>query len=314
MKAIKRIKEIGLKRTLKKATAYDEVYAVGIRKYHSSDNDRIDTSASFSVLPEQRDMWMADPLIFTHEGKDWLFVETFSKRTHRGSISVIDLNNNTNAYAPVPVIEEPYHMSFPMIFTWSNEYYMIPETSENHSVNIYKCEDFPYKWSLAHSFSTDKLIVDSVITEKHENSISLLASESSAGNPLLVRFIRYTISNINGAWEIRFEPNESADFTLDQRNGGTPLHMKNNSRCYITQTSTAVDYGVSVSVSDIENNHVSPIQTLDSHTVKISGIKASDIIGIHTYSHGVQYEVIDLRYLKFDPLLNVRRIAYLFGK
>ena len=310
---LNRIREIGIGRTIKKVSFYDEVYAIGIRPLVKAKTQLIDTSVAFSLLPEEKDVWMADPLIYTHEGNDWLFVESFSKRDHRGSISVIDLNASDRQYKPVSVIEENYHMSFPMVFKWNDGIYMIPETSENHSVNLYQCTGFPYQWKLVSSFHTDRLIVDSVIIGSTDDTLTLLASESSPENPLYVRFVRYTISCLNGSYAITFEPADSSVYTLDQRMGGNPMLIR-DSLYYVTQTSTDIDYGVSVSLSLLKDHRVSPVQTLDRDTVDIQGIRMRDVIGIHTYSKGIQYEVIDLRYLKFDPLLNVRRIAYLFGK
>ena len=37
-------------------------------------------------------------------------------------------------------------MSYPCVFAKKNKYYMIPETSENNTIEIYECIEFPYIW------------------------------------------------------------------------------------------------------------------------------------------------------------------------
>ena len=305
-KLIRRFREIGPVRFIKKATFYDEVYAVGIRPYTPSAEKFITTSVPFTLLKERTSDWMADPLLFTYQGDDWLFVEVFEKATHRGSIGVIDLSLPEEQRIPRIIIRESYHMSFPMVFEWNDEVFMVPETSENHSINLYRTKSFPYEWELVQSFPTVGLIVDSVILKKTDHSSTFLASETNPENELLVRFMEYQISKHRSTFTYSITSHRSSH-TYTERNGGVPLH-KFDQDWMVTQNSSEIDYGVSISISSYENQKLKQRETYDSNTLIIRGISKNSILGIHTYSRTTNYEVIDIRYLKFDPLLNLHRI------
>ena len=304
---IKRLQEIGIRRFIKKATFYDEVYTIGIRnKAEHKDDSLLLPSVPFEPIPQNPDIWMADPLLFTKDGKDWLFVELYEKSCSLGRIAVIDPDHLTKE--PVIIIREPYHMSFPMVFEWNGDYFMIPETSGNHSINLYKCEQFPYHWQCVASFGVDALIVDSVVTNKTDACITLLGSETNPENELLVRFVTYRIFKTDTGFELDYSPSDRA-FTYIERNGGYPV-TRNNRQYLVTQNSSEIDYGVSLSKSTYEQGRFTIHETIDSALGQMRGIGSASVIGIHTYSEGSTYEVIDMRYLKFDFLLNIRRILY----
>jgi hypothetical protein len=44
------------------------------------------------------------------------------------------------------VLERPYHLSYPFLFEYRGEFYMIPETSENRAVEVYRSLRFPDQW------------------------------------------------------------------------------------------------------------------------------------------------------------------------
>ena len=303
----KRLQEIGFKRFIKKATFYDEVYTIGIRKTaERADGSLFDSAKAFEPIPQSPDIWMADPLLFTKDGKDWLFVELFQKFCSLGRIAVID-PDNLNA-DPVIIIREPYHMSFPMVFEWNGDYFMIPETSGNHSINLYQCEQFPYQWKCIASFPVDALVVDSVIINKTRDYITLLGSETNPQNELLVRFVSYTIAKSEDGYTLDYSPSDRS-FTYTERNGGYPV-IRDNRTCLVTQNSSTIDYGVSLSRSSYESDDFTIHETVTPDMAQMRGIGSASVIGVHTYSEGITHEVIDMRYLKFDFLLNLRRIGY----
>ena len=57
---------------------------------------------------------------------------------------------------PVKVLEQSYHMSYPFIFEFRGTYYMIPETHEKKTVELYRCTSFPFHWTL------DRILLDNL--------------------------------------------------------------------------------------------------------------------------------------------------------
>jgi hypothetical protein len=46
------------------------------------------------------------------------------------------------------VLKEPFHLSYPYVFLWQGEHYMIPETLAPGAVCLYKASSFPTSWTL----------------------------------------------------------------------------------------------------------------------------------------------------------------------
>lgn len=64
---------------------------------------------------------------------------------------------------PVTVLERPYHLSYPFVFESKGEYYMVPETMENRTIEAYRCVEFPYKWEFYKTLMYDVDAVDATI-------------------------------------------------------------------------------------------------------------------------------------------------------
>ena len=95
-----------------------------------------------------RDHFYADPFLFSRNGRSFIFFEDYSHRTNRGSISCLELHTKGDILKPVTVLERDYHLSYPFLIEWESEIYMIPETYDNRTVELYRAVDFPTKWVL----------------------------------------------------------------------------------------------------------------------------------------------------------------------
>ena len=87
--------------------------------------------------------WIADPFLFEYQGEHYLFVEYVSGK--KGEIAYYKFINNKPVFQKV-IISEPYHLSYPCVFTHGNNVYMIPESADNHSIDLYKAVSFPNTW------------------------------------------------------------------------------------------------------------------------------------------------------------------------
>jgi len=104
-------------------------------------------SALFRLKPlklPKHEFW-ADPFLFKYEDEYYVFFEKYSYQTEKGKISCGKVVNN-QVIDVVDVLDLDYHLSYPFIFSEDNDIYMIPETSQNKRVEVYRCVDFPKKW------------------------------------------------------------------------------------------------------------------------------------------------------------------------
>jgi hypothetical protein len=98
------------------------------------------------VPPRDRD-W-ADPFVLEHEGRRFIFFEELPYSAGKGHISAIEIGADGKADVVRRVLERPYHLSYPFMFNWEGELYMLPETEQNSTVEVYRCVEFPHRWTL----------------------------------------------------------------------------------------------------------------------------------------------------------------------
>lgn len=105
-----------------------------------------DEFSSFIALDAPPDRFWADPFVVHRKGRTVVFFENASVATGIGHISVIEMNADGEFGPPADVLQRPYHLSYPFVFEWNDELYMIPESAENESIELYRCMDFPGQW------------------------------------------------------------------------------------------------------------------------------------------------------------------------
>lgn len=97
-------------------------------------------------LEPPRDRFWADPFPIQHNGRSYIFFEELAFAAGKAHISVIEVDRHGRASDPVRVLERDYHLSYPFLVEEGGELYMVPESAANHTVEIYRCVDFPRKW------------------------------------------------------------------------------------------------------------------------------------------------------------------------
>ncbi|MFQ5444573.1 MAG: hypothetical protein ACE5EK_08145, partial [Nitrospinales bacterium] len=100
----------------------------------------------FKPLAPPPEKFWADPHILFKDGQYYIVFEELDYETNKGYISVIPIDAKGNGPPPTKIIEEPHHLSYPFPFEWKGEYYIVPESSQNQSIDVYKCVEFPYQW------------------------------------------------------------------------------------------------------------------------------------------------------------------------
>jgi hypothetical protein len=126
-----------------------------------------------SLVPWKPGHLYADPFLFEHDGRHHLFCEDMPSGAKQAVISHTELHpDDTPSEPPVPVLTRPYHLSYPFVFTHDGEVYLIPETSAQRRVEIYRALDFPHAWERA-GIALDGLIASDATLLEHDNLLWL---------------------------------------------------------------------------------------------------------------------------------------------
>jgi hypothetical protein len=90
--------------------------------------------------------FVADPFICEVRGKKYLFMEILDKVTEKGVIGWAELEPSGVWRFGGIALERPFHLSYPQVIELDGQVYMIPETSSEGSVRLYRATQFPSQW------------------------------------------------------------------------------------------------------------------------------------------------------------------------
>lgn len=100
----------------------------------------------WNVLPDSGTRFFADPIAIEHKGRTVLFVEDFDHDRQKGVISALEFASEGPIGTVHRVLEEPWHLSFPFVMETDDDVWMIPESSANREVALYRADPFPKNW------------------------------------------------------------------------------------------------------------------------------------------------------------------------
>ena len=224
--------------------------------------------------------FLADPFVFRHGDFDVCFVEDYDFRTSRGKISVFKISGNK--YEELgSALDEPFHLSYPFIFTVDNELYMCPETGEIREIRLYKCTEFPLRWSFHKTLIKDVSAVDTNIFFSKDRWWLLTNIDSSEiGECCSELHIFYSDAFDSDAWT----PHAKNPVIFDSeraRNGG---FFRDGEKLFrVFQRQGFDKYGESMGIAQIKDLGT---ETYSEETVsRIEPRFAPKIIGTHTFSY-----------------------------
>lgn len=288
----------------------------------------------YDVLKPTLRYWYADPLLLKKKCnktkkqtvRNVVYMEVYDRISRKGAIGISEFSTTGKLCRPRILIDEPFHMSFPMTFYYKDELFMIPETNAAGEIRIYK-ETKEDSWELYYFQKTDYLLVDIVLLPqpgKNEErpSILLLAGEKDQDQRGRVRSSIYQINNLMTPEMITIERKGSvSDFSYEMRNGGRVLEVDGN-HYRIRQYSEKNRYGIKVLVDKIQiplstekkvgqasistkpyyNEDVNCLQMTYEDLAFDRSFIRGEVVGIHTYDMTDDYEVLDVAWRQYNLL------------
>ena len=258
------------------------LWDVAIRK-KGKDNSR------WQIIKSKKRYWNADPFLFEHDGSSYVFYERYDRKKEVGELVCRIINEDLSFGEEFVVLSKSYHLSFPNVFEYNNEIYMIPETSGNHTLEVYIAENFPTKWSLYKTVCKDIFVADTIVLEKHPNQIQLLACNTEK-SPCCVENVKITCGADFSIIEKSLDK-EMSDY--GNRNAGRLLNC-NGETIRPGQDCREDNYGKGVVLYKREDSEETEVKYITIQDLCLEDDKYS---GIHTYNCTDEFEVVDLRYI-----------------
>ncbi len=270
----------------------EEYWNIAFREYTEDDSvvDVKDGKTEFRILKAGKRFWYADPFLFEHNGKTWLFVEAFDNMTETGCIACSEYVCG-QFLQPKIVLKEKFHLSYPYVFEKDGKIYMMPETHEDKCIQLYEAVDFPKKWEKKEILVRDVDAVDTVI----ENGM-LVASVICPENDMSVDLALFDTDG-NG---MPYSPVYT--HSLEKRGAGR-IFSHRGQRIRPAQGCKNNVYGGKIIFNRIDKcdkdgyseEAVSEL-TPGNISVPIKGIPR----GIHTYARTDKLEIVDIKFERYN--------------
>jgi hypothetical protein len=188
-------------RRLRKLSAIESHWRIGWRWTSGNDiaSRLVWPAAPYAFLPDDAKRFYADPFIFWKDGVAHVFCEEYPYATGKGVISVFAVGQDGVIGSPRVVLERPYHLSYPMVFERDGAIFMIPETSANRTVELYRSTCFPDEWALEAVLVNDVSAADATLVER-DGRLWLLAAIVEDGASTWDALGLFSAARLKGPW------------------------------------------------------------------------------------------------------------------
>lgn len=272
-------------------------YAVGVRKTEGLPLEKMSMKKYRWLRPTFR-YWYADPMVRHIRGKYYVFTEQFDLDEGKGKIAVSEIRNGKIG-TPKTILDEPFHLSFPNVFAFGQDYYMVPECSASHAIRIYKMGGSVEHWEEILSIPVDNCVDTAVLQQ--ENGLYLISSELEKDNALKARKLVIHLPDFPRGTPCVFD-NSGLEYSLEARNGGDLLWKDGTGYC-VNQVSTPTAYGQYMDILSFRLEEDGTLTQKKVNTIRKEDIKSPKLtyplllkMDTHTYSvsEDMAYEAVDI--------------------
>ena len=257
-----------------------------------------DFNTTFNVIDNDRNYWAADPFLFDYNDDIYIFAELYDYKLCRGCIGYTKWNGKSFD-GWTKVITEEFHLSYPFIFEYDGEIYILPESGADNSLFLYKAIVFPSKWKKERIIKQDIIFADTTpfIYDKHKYALTYDVKEQGGFHITLL--------------DIENDTEKSLDYLKNQelRRPAGRFFEYNNSPVRPAQICIN-DYGEGLVFYNvtIDNNQYTETEVERITPNNLSFSKKMPLDGMHTYNSSDEFEVIDIKTRR----LNLKNLFYRF--
>lgn len=243
------------------------------------------TIAGFSWIESPPGHFYADPFLVHRGGRTWTFFEDFLYAERRGRLACAEIHPDGTLGDVVPVLDRDRHLSYPFVFEYRGEMFMIPETERYGTVELYRAEEFPYRWVREKTLLPVGGVDTTVLA--HEGRLWLFTTvvdPPGADSTLLL----FHAGDLFGDWQFHPANPISTDVRYARSAGAI---LTDGGRLIRPAQDCSVRYGYGVHFRRIDR--VNAREYAESAHASLLPPEADGIQGIHTYNRAGGIELID---------------------
>lgn len=116
---------------------------------------------SIEKLKAQNDstVFLADPFFVKEKGIFYLFFE-HKKTKSNADVGLMTSTDGKKYQYRGTVLTQKFHLSYPQVFKYKNNFYMVPESKQANMVLLYKAHHFPFDWRICDTLVANVALVD----------------------------------------------------------------------------------------------------------------------------------------------------------
>jgi len=258
----------------------------------------------------------ADCFITDHFGEPIIFFENWKAKYGLGVISYVRLSDvmghtsNIDQYIHT-VLKNDTHFSYPYLFEYENELYMLPENYQSNGISLYKAGSTPDEWTHEKVILPNIAGVDPVIFSYNDVWWLVLTVRSKSGDTADTDLGIWYADTPFGPWLPHAKNIIHSDKPII-RNGGTPFIHEGE--LYRPVQDCSQTYGGAVVIMHIVE--LTPDEFREEPVSRLSG-SAPFEKACHTYSSCGNITVVDGNQAEYSlrmPLYFVKYVMNIFRK
>jgi hypothetical protein len=243
----------------------------------------------YKKLIPPTDRFWADPFVVYRDDKYYVFIEEYEYERKKGYISVLTIDSKGNSSTPAKVLERPYHLSYPYLFEYQGDLFMIPESAKNRTIEAYKCTRFPDQWEFHKVLMANVIAQDATLYYFNQKWWMFVTMVEHDGAPCTDElFLFYADQPFSDNWS----PHPMNPIHSDVRRGRSAGNIfEYNGRHYRPSQNSVQKYGRGMKISQIVNLTEEFYEEKETSSIDPNWDKK--VTGIHTLNFCERLSIAD---------------------
>ena len=236
--------------------------------------------------PKDRD-W-ADPFVVEKGGRYYVFFEELLYAKRKAHISMLEIDANGVASMPQKVLEAEHHLSYPFVFEHDGSLYMLPESARSHSVELYRCIDFPLVWKRERVLIDGMRLVDATLYKAADRW--WMFANSAAGETRMFddELHLFHAEKLGGEWQPHAKNPVKSDARSSRPAGS--LFMRDGA-LYRPAQVCVPRYGAGLAIQRVLK--LTPQHYAERQIERLLADRAAGLFGLHTMNRAGDLTVVD---------------------
>jgi hypothetical protein len=243
-------------------------------------------ASAFKEIPTPAGHGHADPFLIESESGDCLLIEDVPPGG-RGRLAAMNIARDGTLGQPEIILEKPYHVSYPFVFRHEADLFLIPETANDKTVQLYRAGPrVPFEWHFEKNLFEGAMLVDTTVFH-HEGLWYFFTTQVDYG----MRAYLFYADSLDGAWN--YHPRNPICSDASRSRGAGALFYRDG-RLIRPVQDCSIRYGYGIVF-----NEVRKLSRTEYEEVPVERREPSwwgkGNIGTHTFNANARWEVTDGR-------------------